>query len=214
MATATRFFTTLGVESFDLRYHWLRALAWLGRPRAAAPIRASRRLHLGCGPHVLPGWANLDLAGSQGSIRWHLGWRLPAAEGSVDAIFSEHFIEHVHKTHAAKLLRECFRVLRTGGVIRLSTPSLEKLVSEYQSGRLGEWADLEWLPASASDLLNEGMRSWGHQYLYDEPELRRQLIDAGFSGVRRVEWRQSGVEGMSNLERRPFHDDLILEATK
>ncbi len=214
MLSTFNIFRSVGVESFDLQYRWLLAIAWLGRPKAVARIRQCQKLHLGCGPHVLPGWANLDLAGAPGSVRWHLNWRLPVDDASVDLIFSEHFIEHIDKAQATMLLRDCHRALRVGGVLRLSTPSLAKLVTEYQAGRLDEWADVAWTPASPCDLLNDGMRAWGHRYLYDEAELRLQLQAAGFNTVLRMQWRQSAVAGLGGLEQRPFHDELIMEATK
>jgi hypothetical protein len=63
-------------------------------------------------------------------------------------------------------------------------------------------------------MVNEGMRSWGHTFLYDEPELVSALNEVGFAHVVRVQWQQSSHADMTGLERRSFHGDLILEATK
>ena len=73
---------------------------------------------------------------------------------------------------------------------------------------------MEWSPETPCDLLNEGMRLWGHRYIWDEDRLRGALQHAGLHGVERVGWRQSENEPLRGLESRPFHGDLIVEATK
>jgi len=184
----------------------------------AAPVRAAlaahSRLHLGCGGNVMPGWANVDAEGGPGVIAWDLRKPLPAADATFDYVFSEHFIEHVTRDEALRLLRECVRVLKPGGVLRTSTPDLRKLIEEYQAGRLDEWRDMQWLPGTPCKLLNEGMRLWGHQFVYDEPELRLLLAEAGFAAVERVTWRESGHEALRAIECRPLHAEIIVEARR
>jgi predicted SAM-dependent methyltransferase len=170
------------------------------------------RLHLGCGPRVLPGWGNLDLDGGPGSIRYDLTETLPKADGSVRFIYSEHFIEHLPRELGLRLLGECRRVLREDGVLRVSTPDLRFLVEEYRDGRVTEWNDMGWVPATPCRLLNESMRLWGHVFLYDEPELLSALTQAGFTRLKRVEYRRSDHPALADLETRPFHHDLIIEA--
>jgi predicted SAM-dependent methyltransferase len=182
--------------------------------RAKEQLAAQSRLHLGCGSNVMPGWANLDLEGAAPVIQWDLTQPIPAASNSFDYIYSEHFIEHIGFEEARRLVRECQRLLRPGGTLRLSTPSLEKLVDEYRSGRLTEWDDMRWRPQTSCQLMNEGMRLWGHQFVYDLPELLALLRGSGFSHVERVEWRKSSHEALLGIETRPYHDELIVEARK
>lgn len=182
------------------------------RTTVARSLASIDRLHLGCGPNVLPGWGNLDLAGGPGSYRYDLTQSLPKADSSVRYIYTEHFIEHVEREDGARLLRECRRVLTDDGVLRVSTPDLRFLVREYQSGRVDEWADMHWHPASSCRLLNESMRLWGHVFLYDEAELRQMLGEAGFRSIDRVAYRDSRHAPLAGLETRPFHQDLIVEA--
>lgn len=172
------------------------------------------KLHLACGSHLLDGWVNVDAFSSDRVSRWDLTQPLPFDDGRVSFIFSEHFIEHLPKIRGAAFLCECFRVLRTGGVLRISTPSLEFLLDCYRENRLDEWRELGWLPESASDLVNEGLRAWGHEYLYDFSAMESALRLAGFANVERVCWHRSIHEDLSDLESRPFHSDIIFEATK
>lgn len=177
-------------------------------------IQRLRRLHLGCGPRIIEGWANLDNSPRPGVCLVDLSKGIPAESGSIEYVYSEHFIEHLTLEQGALLLAECHRVLRPGGVMRVSTPALEKLVEQFSIGRTNEWTDVDWTPETPCRLLNEGMRSWGHQFIYDRSELERSLRSAGFSSVEARPYRSSPIPALDGLETRPFHEDLIFEATK
>ncbi|HBB75181.1 MAG TPA: hypothetical protein DC048_12130 [Planctomycetaceae bacterium] len=192
--------------------------------RSAARVRASalvtRRLHLGCGlpglghgTKVLPGWTNIDLEGDgRTTFAWDLTRTLPFADQSVDFIYSEHFIEHLTLAQGQALLRECRRVLTPTGVLRLSTPELRTLVEKYLTAAVDEWADMGWKPSTPCDLLNEGLRLWGHQYVYDHYKLTSVLLTCGFAKVARCEWGSSTHKALRDLETRPNHGDCIVEA--
>jgi len=171
-------------------------------------------LHLGCGDNLINGWANIDFAGPYGVITHDLTEPLPLGSGIAKFIFTEHFIEHISRSQGQAFFLECFRLLETGGVLRISTPNLKKIVDEYLLGRVDEWADLDWRPETPCQMLNEGLRLWGHQFIYDSAELSLALLDAGFTRVYEVEWHKSDYSELVGLECRPFHDDLIVEAVK
>ncbi|MBI5837009.1 MAG: methyltransferase domain-containing protein [Candidatus Eisenbacteria bacterium] len=181
---------------------------------AADRFAGHTKLHLGCGPHVMEGWANLDLEAGEGAIAFDLTRPLPLADGAITHVYSEHFLEHLTREQGLALMRECHRVLVPGGVLRVSTPDLAKMVMEYLMSRTTEWRDMEWNPATPCQMMNEGMRLWGHQFLYDEKELRAMLVEAGFEAAQRLAWRQSGRAELRGLETRPYHGEIILEAVK
>lgn len=195
-----------------------RPLGWLWRVLSdqvsRLRIRGHDKLHLACGRNRIPGWANADLEGPPAVIKLDLTRPLPVASDSMACVYSEHFIEHIPHDAAAQLLRECHRVLKPGGVLRVSTPSLAKLIGEYHAGRLDFWADMNWRPASPAALLNEGLSLWGHRFVYDASELEAQLRAAGFSRVEPRGWRESPHPALANLECRPFHGELIYDCTK
>lgn len=170
-----------------------------------------KRLHLACGDNILEGWTNIDL---NGDISWDLTKALPVRPGVIELIFCEHFIEHITLNQAQAFLAECFRCLRPAGTLRLSTPSLVKIVAEYVLGRTSEWEDVGWTPATPCQMLNEGLRSWGHQFVYDDVELRDILNEAGFREIKRVARRESTNANLNGLECRPSHGELIFEAIK
>jgi predicted SAM-dependent methyltransferase len=173
------------------------------------------KLNLGCGPHILAGWTNLDLEQRPGVTLCNLANGLPSMieENSVGFIFTEHFIEHIPLSAIQQLLRDCHRVLRPGGTIRISTPSLNYLVELYKQGKVDSWAPT-WHPATPCQMMNEGMREWGHMFLLDGDELKLQLRMAGFEKITWCQHRKSTIPELANLEVRPYVGDLIMEATK
>ena len=56
---------------------------------------------------------------------------IPTGENAFDAIYSCHVIEHLNLREAARYLRELSRVLKPGGVCRISTPDLAREAREY-----------------------------------------------------------------------------------
>jgi predicted SAM-dependent methyltransferase len=185
--------------------------ARLRRLRTPGLLKGYDRLHLGSGGRLLEGWANIDINGL-GNIVWDLTKPLPIPVNQVRFVYSEHFIEHIQRADAKRLLSHARRVMAPGSVIRLSTPDLKVLVDAYQAGRLIRMDHGEWYPATACQMVNEAMHWWGHVFLYDEAELRALLSECGFTDVRRVEWGESGFPELRGLESRPDFDDLILEA--
>ena len=58
-------------------------------------------------------------------FHYEKGDRLPFDDASLDFIFSEHFLAHLFLDEAIELLRECARILRPRGVLRLVVPDAD-----------------------------------------------------------------------------------------
>jgi len=187
-------------------WNWLRHLQTPGK------LKRYNKLHLGCGKRHIDGWANVDIAGV-GNIIWDLRRKLPVAEHSIQYIYAEHFIEHITKDEATALLASCKLFLSEGGILRLSTPDLRLLVKNYMVGNVVDLrAHAGWMASSPCAMVNESMRWWGHQFLYDEEELTALLKAVGFGSVHRVQWGVSENLSLQNLETRPDFGEIILEA--
>ena len=96
------------------------------------------KVNLACGTVFVDGddWQNLDFSPAGPAVRRaNLLARLPLADGSADAVYSSHFLEHIPREQVPGFLRECRRVLRAGGIIRLVTPDLENICRAYLAAR-------------------------------------------------------------------------------
>ena len=56
---------------------------------------------------------------------------IPFPDGSVDAVYHSHVLEHIDRDGADGFMSEIRRVLRPGGVQRIVVPDLELLVKRY-----------------------------------------------------------------------------------
>jgi len=63
--------------------------------------------------------------------RWDVRRGLPFDEDVFDVAYHSHFLTHVDKEQAPPVLRECWRVLKRGGTIRVVVPDLERIVHRY-----------------------------------------------------------------------------------
>jgi hypothetical protein len=89
-------------------------------------------INVGCGSIYHNAWINLDVyPSSPGVRRWDIRKGIPFPEGQADAVYASHVIEHLSRSDAMRLAKECRRALRSDGVIRLVVPDLEAIVSHY-----------------------------------------------------------------------------------
>lgn len=118
-------------------------------------------VNIGCGSVWHPDWVNLDMHPVSSEVRaWDADDGLPFENGSVDGCYASHLLEHLSHEEARRLLLECFRVLRSGGVLRLAVPDLEAIAGEYlrvlgqaQAGDLGAAKQYEWITLELLDQL-------------------------------------------------------------
>lgn len=214
---------TRGAVHYLARGHLVRA--WIIRRH----LRVSDEpcLQIGSGPVALDGWLNSDLI--SGDVYLDVTRKLPFPDRSIRYAFGEHVIEHISQTQAEQLLRELHRVLQPGGVLRLTTPDLEKIIAIYADRNpvvsradYARFLDRETGKPhfQPCQILNDYMRLWGHQYIYDEDDLRARLQQAGFVQISRWESGESehgrlrGIERHGGAEWINRAEALSLEATR
>lgn len=140
-------------------------------------------------------------------VQHNLQYGVPFASGSVDFIFASHVIEHFRRADALKLLGQCRRSLRRGGVIRVTVPDLSHVLNIYRSGDKRR---------ALSYFYNDDER-YGefdrHKYMYDFDLMRDLLMEAGFRDVRKCKYREGEVPDLVVLDNRP-EETLFVEAAK
>jgi len=169
-------------------------------------------INLGSGTQCLKGWDNLDANEHDGVIYWRAPL-LPYETESIDFVYSEHMLEYLPYPTGVQLLIEILRVLKIGGVARISCPNLLTLVNDYINKKTDRFGS-KWKPASPCILLNEGLTLWGHKFTWDFDEIKRVLALVECHDVYECNYRESKYPELNNLETRSYFGDLIFEIVK
>gem|GEM_PF-872408 len=184
------------------------------------------RLQIGSGPHPVEGWLNSDLL--SGEVYLDLLFKLPLPDESFAYAYGEHVIEHLPEQRGLRALEELHRILRPGGVLRMTTPDLQKIIGLYEdrSPHISRADYARFLDEAsrnrhdrACQIFNTFMYSWGHRFIYDAEELTAKLELAGFTDVVRCEPNESSHPALRELERHgPQWENpaeaMCLEATR
>lgn len=105
---------------------------WFRKPDIPADAAMSRLLNLGCGQRHHPAWTNVDFKSDGPDVIAHdLCKGLPFGAESFEAIYHSHLLEHFPKNYAPVFLKDCFRVLKPSGTIRVVVPDLESIARLY-----------------------------------------------------------------------------------
>jgi predicted SAM-dependent methyltransferase len=188
------------------------------RERLAAVAQAGLplRLHIGCGPRVLAGWINIDLAyqpfehylaaygadhdgpargGREDFFAIDVSRGLPLPDACAEVVFHEDFIEHLSQRDAVGFLAEAHRVLQDGGVHRVNSPNLASSMrdhSDFTRGLAGTYT-AEW-------------DRWHHRNVFTPRYLEEIALTVGYSRVRFNE-RNGSSCALVVAEWRPSPDD-------
>jgi predicted SAM-dependent methyltransferase len=187
------------------------------------------KLHLGCGPRVEPGWLNADKFDARADIYLNAYKRLPFGDETFAIVFCEHMIEHLRTDTVPAFLREVHRVLRPGGLFRVTCPDLGLFIAKYAAGdrsffdpivthfrdKLTKTKDQRyWLVRSPGSALMSRAYFHHHRWLYDFETLAACLREVGFTNVVQQAHGRSLVTeaALDNPER--AYETLYVDAVK
>ncbi|HEX3882042.1 MAG TPA: methyltransferase domain-containing protein [Stellaceae bacterium] len=175
-------------------------------PRAETPGEAGRQrlvLNVGCGypPRTrlhpvfqTDEWRELRLdidPAVKPDICCSMTEMTPVATDSVDAVWSSHNLEHLHRHEVPLALREFCRVLRPGGMLLLTLPDLQRVAELVAADTLEEAAYMSPSgPITPLDMifghtasLAQGRVYMAHKTGFTATSLQRLLGEAGFAAI-------------------------------
>ena len=145
------------------------------------------KLHVGCGEKFIPGWIHIDLKKYP-----HIDYVTDASDlhvfenNSVDLIYACHLLEHFKRCDIDLVLKEWYRVLKPGGILRLSVPDFSALVEVYN-----KYKDMGIIMGPLYGRGNPGNQ---HYIAFDFRYLKKRLQLIGFDKVRLWDWRISDIK--------------------
>lgn len=226
-----------------------------------------KKINLGCGPKGHDDWINVDwgilaimhrfrpfekvllklnLFPEGFNVNWPKNLKLhnckkglPYQNDSIDYIYSSHFLEHLKKFQAEKIIVECQRVLKPGGVLRISVPDLELLATKYVQKDAAYFDNIEEIitskngnsatllgdvlvsnfypqhfknkPTFSARVMNIFARP--HLWMFDYESLQELLSKHGFRNIEKKTFQDGRVPNIDFLDGFP-EMSLFVEAEK
>jgi len=180
-----------------------------------------RKLNIGAGlAWRTDGWEVLDAMRGAYPATWqHRGfvWDSKLSGHAFDIIYTSHTLEHIPHFKIESSIAEINRIMKVGGILRISVPDLEKAVLAYVNKDREYFCNKETIHNAdhmgfGSLLLNQiispghqtiafdsflnPVGSYGHTYNYDFEMMRILLEKWGFDYVVKSEFCRSAVEEM------------------
>jgi SAM-dependent methyltransferase len=149
---------------------------------------APKLLNIGCGRRFHPAWTNIDLESVAPEVMEHdITAGLPFENEQYDGVYHSHVLEHLEPTAGERLLDECYRVLRPGGVLRIAVPNLEQIAKLYLEQHSRAWTgddnaaiNYNWMKLELLDQLVRG-QSGGRMGAYMASD---EIQNSGFVKAR------------------------------
>jgi len=176
-------------------------------------------VNIGCGKHYADGWLNYDIyAQSDKVIQHDISTPLPLHDNSCALVYHSHVLEHLPRWQAPIFLKECFRLLKPGGLLRVAIPDLETICRLYLENLAkaleGDQAAAErreWLTIELMDQMTRE-ESGGDMYRYWQqypiPEKLFMLSRVGHEAIPMIE----NVQQQINAEQiSPSYNPLFAE---
>ena len=193
----------------------------------------SPKLQLACGTHQPKGWLNTDYFLLSSTVAClDVTERFPFDDGTFTAILAEHVIEHFTYPDGKRMMAECFRTLKPGGILRLSTPNVRFYTGLFEAANMEKFRESYviphqklWVPHAdaprATFVLNNLVRNWRHLFVYDFETIEALLTSIGFTDIALREIGQSEhaeLQGVDRLSRDKddfeWQSNMVLEAYK
>lgn len=137
---------------------------------------------------------------------------LPLKPGSVELLYCSHVLEHLALEELRVALRNCHALLANRGTFRIVLPDLEHMIRTYGESSAND-RGFRFIQNSGMGMtrrsrgwlgrVKETFASSRHVWLWDYPSLSEELSQAGFSGIRRATFGDSGIAAYEAVEAEP-----------
>jgi len=157
-------------------------------------------LNVGCGDNTHENFINLDYFWSQKvDICMDITKKkYPIKDNSLKGIYSEHCIEHISFQHFEQNIKEFYRMLKPGGVLRIITPDGEIYLDIYERRKKGENLRMPYEDGFITGMarINGIFRNHGHKFIHDFETIYKILEQTGFKNIKREKFKSGRDENL------------------
>jgi len=197
--------------------HW----RWQWQLKQGIPTQFPSPLHLnlGSGANPVKGFVNIEGVAQRHKEMWlDLRNGLPFPDNTVDGIFTCHVFEHFYMPELAPLVKDCHRVLKPGGTLRILVPSVDKAIAAYVNQDPSFFSPFPRAYKSMGGKLYNFLLCEGqHRIIFDFSLMEEILLYSGFHTVEEKAGGESHLfrpEVLEQMEEGYAGISLMVEAQK
>lgn len=149
---------------------------------------------------------------------------LPEKEESVDLVYCSHVLEHLTLGEFREALRNTYKILKPAGTFRFVLPDLEAKAKAYLQSDSPKaihafmndtYLGKESRSTSLKGKLRDLFRNDQHLWMWDYKSMKEELVDAGFTEIRRAYFGDSGIQDFKEVEEKSrWENELGIECIK
>ena len=170
------------------------------------------KLQIGAQSNSIEGWLNVDIEPKTNDVAFMDATEIfPFKSETFDYVYAEHMIEHIQYEDADNMIRECFRVLKPGGKIRIATPNLDSLAQvvtkpddadskEYVNAIMERFYPQE-IPQNPVYVINKLFYGFHHRFIHNEVSLQYLFTKHGFEHGVKCAVGESSDEYLCGIEQ-------------
>ncbi len=171
-----------------------------------------KKLQIGAQGNSINGWLNADIEPKANHVVYMDATKtFPFGDNTLDYVFAEHMIEHIPYGDADFMIKECFRVLKPQGKIRIATPNLMGAIQVLQNPDTPEHKEYidhyynlfidQGVPRDPAFVVNKLFYGFKHRFIHTEFTLTHLLETNGFNHVRKYEVGESNDPELTGVEQ-------------
>jgi predicted SAM-dependent methyltransferase len=144
-------------------------------------------------------WKSIDICAAYNPHEcYDISNGIKEPDDSIEEIWMGDFFEHLLRLKDIFVIKECFRVLKSGGKIQISVPDMAIIMPKWleSDGENTDYSELIW--GDQDGMYQRNSIPSSHFHGYTENSIKKLLTNTGFKDIKRIgihkHWCELAVE--------------------